>query len=79
MKNEILGNLELLRKIAKNKTQLTILENLYNSMIGIRLSKSSEINQGLKLCESYPEYFEIKMSAPDRYDFDYKDYKGRLL
>jgi len=74
MKNEILGNLDLLRKIAKNKTQLKVLENLYDSIIGIRLSKSNEINQGIKLCELYPDYFKIEMITHNRYDFDYKGY-----
>lgn len=56
-----IGNLEELRKLAKNKTQLRVIENLYNQightkkMIHSRLEES----QAFKLAELYPDIFKI--------------------
>lgn len=56
-----IGDLEILRKLAKNKTQLKVIEDLYNQIGHSKktIQNKSEETQAFKLAEKYPDTFKI--------------------
>ena len=62
MKTNIkIGDLDSLRKLAKNKTQLKVIENLYNQIGHTKkfIQDMRELDQAYKLAEKYPDIFKI--------------------